>query len=260
MRLKELIIKQGNLWMFKLPYFLNLFILLFILPLAGCGEVELEKITVRLDETRLLIDIGFTGKTPYTIRKAQDGASIVLKAPDAVLSDRIPKERLISGNELISGWFARKINSALEVKFYLTGPYDFSHFDTANEQQIPADSPYTVRIAINDKTTGSIAKITDSAKDKTLKNPLAKGIELYSEGNFDGALTEFNAAVNTNKRCPLAYYYAARIRFGKKQFSRARTNLLAAIRDSSDFADATGFLAFTLREMGQEKIVIFNDK
>jgi len=81
---------------------------------------------------------------------------------------------------------------------------------------------------------------------------LAKGAALFREGRFDEALAELNAAVSVNERCPAAYYYAARIRFEKGQYGRALTNLRAALRDSADFADAAGFLAFVLKRTGKE--------
>jgi len=82
---------------------------------------------------------------------------------------------------------------------------------------------------------------------------LARGVELFRAGRFDEALAEFNAEVGVNERCPLAYYYAARIRFGRGQYRRALTNLRAALRDSADFADAAGFLAFVLKRTGKDE-------
>ena len=87
--------------------------------------------------------------------------------------------------------------------------------------------------------------------DMISASSLEKGIELYHKGRYDEALAEFNAEVKSNEHCPLAYYYAARIRFLKKQYSQASKNLLVAISDSSHFNDAVGFLAFVLKEMGE---------
>ncbi len=82
------------------------------------------------------------------------------------------------------------------------------------------------------------------------ENHLAEGIKLYRNGDYDEALSEFRSEVGSNRRCPLAYYYAAKIRIAKKQFPRARQNLEAAIMDSSGFHDASGLLAYTLLKMG----------
>ena len=82
---------------------------------------------------------------------------------------------------------------------------------------------------------------------------LLEGIKLYQSGNYDEALNEFKAEIEFNKHCPLVYYYAAHIRLTKEQYPRAKQNLEAALRDSSDFHDAHGLLAFTLMKMGENK-------
>ena len=82
---------------------------------------------------------------------------------------------------------------------------------------------------------------------------LLEGIKLYHSGNYDEALNEFKAEIEFNKHCPLLYYYAAHIRLAKEQYPRARQNLEAALRDSSDFHDAHGLLAFTLSKMGENE-------
>ena len=84
------------------------------------------------------------------------------------------------------------------------------------------------------------------------KNYLAEGIKLYRSGDYDDALNELRNAVDSNRHCPLAYYYAAKIRIEKEQFSRARQNLEAALRDSSDFHDANGLLAYILLKIGRQ--------
>jgi len=78
-----------------------------------------------------------------------------------------------------------------------------------------------------------------------------RGLAFYNKGQYDEALTEFSAAVNKNSHSSLSYYYAAHIRLKKKQYSRSEKNLLAALRDSSDFSDATGLLAFTHLKKGK---------
>ena len=80
---------------------------------------------------------------------------------------------------------------------------------------------------------------------------LLEGIKLYQSGNYEEALNEFKAEIEFNKNCPLVYYYAAHIRLTKEQYPRAKQNLEAALRDSSDFHDAHGLLAFTLMKMGE---------
>ncbi|MBN1292529.1 MAG: hypothetical protein JXB48_11880 [Candidatus Latescibacteria bacterium] len=79
---------------------------------------------------------------------------------------------------------------------------------------------------------------------------LEKGIDYYKKGRYDEALNEFNIAVSNDFHNPLAYYYAARIRLVKQQYRRAEENILAALRDSSDFSDAKGLLAFTRLKKG----------
>jgi tetratricopeptide (TPR) repeat protein len=74
---------------------------------------------------------------------------------------------------------------------------------------------------------------------------LSRGIELFRVGRVDEALTELRAVVEVRPHTPLAYYYAAQIRYGKGQYSQARKNLLAALEDSTDFHDASGMLACT---------------
>ena len=78
-----------------------------------------------------------------------------------------------------------------------------------------------------------------------------RGLAYYNKGQYDEALNEFKAAVNRNSHNPLSYYYAAHIRLKKKQYTRSEKNLLAALKDSSDFSDATGLLAFTHLRMGK---------
>ena len=84
------------------------------------------------------------------------------------------------------------------------------------------------------------------------KTHLAEGIKLYRSGNIDDALNELRAEIDINPKCPLAYYYGAKIRIEKEQYSRAKQNIEAALRDSSDFHDAYGLLAFILMNMGQQ--------
>ncbi|HUT62953.1 MAG TPA: tetratricopeptide repeat protein [Anaerolineae bacterium] len=79
---------------------------------------------------------------------------------------------------------------------------------------------------------------------------LTKAIALYNEGRYDEAFDELTAQVNMNRFCALAYYYRARIRVIKKNYSLALKSLTAAFRDSSDFTDAIGLHAYILKEMG----------
>ncbi|MFC1538750.1 tetratricopeptide repeat protein [Candidatus Latescibacterota bacterium] len=91
-------------------------------------------------------------------------------------------------------------------------------------------------------------------------NHLVDGIAFYNEGRYDEALEEFREKVEINSHCPLAYYYAAKIRILRTQYSRAIQNLEAALRDSSDFYDANGLLAVTLQKsgFGPEALVEWN--
>ena len=83
------------------------------------------------------------------------------------------------------------------------------------------------------------------------KSHLVLGISFFNSGRFDEALNEFRDEIENNRHCPLAYYYAAKIRIAKEQYLRAKQNIEAALRDSSDFHDAHGLLAFTFLKMGE---------
>jgi len=82
---------------------------------------------------------------------------------------------------------------------------------------------------------------------------LLEGIRLYNGGRFDEALNELRAEIEQNPSAPAAYYYAAKIRTEKGQYSRALQNIDAALRDSSDYSDATALRAFTLLKTGRER-------
>ncbi|GAG07130.1 unnamed protein product, partial [marine sediment metagenome] len=69
---------------------------------------------------------------------------------------------------------------------------------------------------------------------------------------YNEALYEFSAEIKINQHCPLAYYYAAHIRITKEQYRRAKINLEAALRDSTDYHDAHGLLAVTFLKMGEK--------
>jgi len=79
---------------------------------------------------------------------------------------------------------------------------------------------------------------------------LDRGIDLYRTGDHDAALAELKAVIDESPRAPLAYYYAAKIRYEREQYSRAKGNLAAAIRDSAGFADAVGLLACAELKLG----------
>jgi tetratricopeptide (TPR) repeat protein len=230
---------------------LSFIILFFILHMVGCGSTELEKISITPDRNSLTIEIGFNDKTPYTIQSEENNMSLVLRTPDTNLSKIMPEQKLIPGNEIISGWFARKIDNTLEVQFFLTDQYAFSDSDILKDQTTSSESPYTVIITVNDDNVHSPAeKPIKSTISKQTRKPLTKGIELFHQNLYDEALTEFNTVVNMNEHCPLAYYYAALIRLQKNQYSVAKNNLIVALRDSANFTDAVGYLAFTLKKMG----------
>lgn len=82
---------------------------------------------------------------------------------------------------------------------------------------------------------------------------LQEGIRLYNSGRYNEALSEFNDQIETDPQCPLAYYYAARIRIAREQFARAEKNLSAAFRDSTEFHDAQALMAVVYLNIGREK-------
>ena len=230
-------------------WFIIALALVCMVVFSGCGEVELIKLGISTEEGRLTITTGFSKPTPYAVSTEQQGNAIVIKVPGAVVSDDIPKERLINGNDLISGWFAREQDDALAITFYMTGSYAFSHSTATKDTEAQSDPEYSVFVVVKKQVTGASAAADVAAEPGSGR--LARGVRLFSEGRFDEALTEFNAEVLENTSCPLAYYYAARIRLEKKQLSRAVSNLHAAIRDSSGFVDAHGYLAYTLKLTGR---------
>ncbi len=89
---------------------------------------------------------------------------------------------------------------------------------------------------------------------------VGRGIELYRAGDHDAALEELKAVIDGASRAPLAYYYTAKIRYEKGQYSRAKGNLAAAIRDSAGFADAVGLLACAERKLGNTAAAVENWK
>lgn len=94
---------------------------------------------------------------------------------------------------------------------------------------------------------------TGSATGEESYSHLAKAIELYHEGIYDESFEELTAQVNITRFCALAYYYRARIRVIKKEYSLAEASLKAALRDSSGYIDAVGLHAYILKEMGREE-------
>jgi len=228
-------------------------ILFSLLTITGCNEVQLETITVQPYQNSVTVTAGFSEKIPCSVNTEQNGTTIVLRAPGAVLSEIVPEEKLISGNDIVSGWFTRNEDNILEVRFYLTKGYEFRCTNTTVPQLQSPGSPYAVQIEINSAPEQQPGAVTESTREKPEQSPLMRGIALFHEGRYDEALTELNAEVGRDEHCPLAYYYAARIRLQKNQYDRARRNLLSALRDSTDFTDAVGFLAFTLKEQGQEQ-------
>ncbi len=87
---------------------------------------------------------------------------------------------------------------------------------------------------------------------------LGRGIELFRAGDHDAALAELRTAIEGADRAPLAYYYAARIRYARGQYSRARGNLIAALEDSAGFTDAMGLLACAHLKMGKTEAALEN--
>ncbi len=238
---------------------------------AGCGKTELVSVSVSGDGESLRITTGFSAEIPYSIRTEQDGACIVLTAPGASLSEAIPRERLISDIDMISGWFARESGRDAEIRFYLTGEYPYTH--SASSSGDTDSLPWTVAIDVGEKAQFPTAASDGMAGDGNAMSggnqsamaatagetsrdgdgtPLSRGLALFGQKRFDDALVEFNEAVADGKRCPLAYFHAALIRLEKEQYSRALANLETALRDSAGFDEAVGYRAFTLRKLGRE--------
>ena len=113
----------------------------------------------------------------------------------------------------------------------------------------------TCSVLFNSFVTPANSELNQTA-DKAPQSHLARAIELYHEGRYDESFEELTAQVDINRFCALAYYYRARIRVIKKNYSTAEKSILAALRDSTDFTDAVGLHAYILKEMGKTENAI----
>jgi len=225
---------------------------------AGCRTVELENIRVTSGDDKAVVEASLSAKTGYEVAAEQNGSVLVLSLPGVKREPRVPKEQLIGRSRFLSGWFTGEREDALEVRLYLTGPLSFTH--TASSGVGENGQPYNIRITISEKaetppTGQAAAQTTESPKEPSRDSAvshLARGIELFRAGGYDEALAELNAQVSVDERCPQAYFFAARIRLEKGQHERALSNLEAALRDSVDYSDAIGYLAYTLKKLGRE--------
>lgn len=223
----------------------------------GCGEPELATVGVRSVGAQLTIETIFTEETRFTVGTDQDSTCLIITAPNAVISERIPRERLIDSIDMISGWFVKPLGKGVEMRFYLTGKYPFKHTAAV----IDKSGRFGVRLTVEAKPdsvvlaekahTDSIAAAALLPSSLTAPTPLLKGIALYREGKHDEALESLKTAIDRGGKCPLAYYYAARIRLVKEQYARALVNFESAMSDSAGFSEAAGYRAYTLKKMGR---------
>lgn len=181
------------------------------------------------------VSLQFDEEVRYTVQTAENGTSLLLRASGTAPAKRLADDTVIPDNALVRGWGMRTVGGVLEVEFLLTGRYSYAHNVT--------ESPFTVLVDVY----GNAGEEDKSAPVRTGR--ISRGIDLFREGRFDEALSEFNEEVNASPRSPLSYYYAARIRLEKNQYARAEKNLQAALRDSVDFTDARGLLAYTRKKM-----------
>jgi len=214
-----------------------------LIVVAGCGGPELEKLTIQYDATTVIVEALFNETVSYSIMRDPDGESLTIRIDGATLAKNISRERLIEGSDLISGWFATETKDAVNLKLFLTDTYPFDHatVDMGSADDSPA---FLVRLKIAPDEASLTAKADDATAESSLDDsPLARGIKYYREGSYDAALDQFRQALDDNGPLPLAYYYAARIRFDRGQRGRAEENLKQALADSAEFTEALGLLA-----------------
>jgi len=212
---------------------------------AGCGKTTLDAIEVADGNNGVLVTVRLSGEAAYDIRRSRDGSSVVLSLAGVKRGKKLPDQGLTGDNSAVSGWFVSDADRALEVTVYLTGPHGIS----VPGGDATSGTARSVGILVNSDATAS----AEGSGPADMTTPLGRGIDLYRNGQPDRALAELNAAVEADARCPLAYFYAARIRIDKGQFGRARRNLESALKDSAGFSEATGYLAFTLDRLGERE-------
>jgi len=81
-------------------------------------------------------------------------------------------------------------------------------------------------------------------------------ISHYQRGDYNTALDYIAAEQRLRKTSPLADYYAARIRAQRGDYEVAKTHIIAAIEDSTDFADAVAFQACLLKQAGSNGMAL----
>ncbi len=237
-------------------------ILTAALLLFGCGGPELDKLTVQYDDSRVVIEAEFNSPVEYELTPEPGGEALILNVHGAKISAGITRERLIKGSALISGWFATEHEKGLRLKLYLTGGYPYQHSAFAHDDGegeswmirmniAPDQAALDAAVKHSDAFDAAAAKAQKPSEPENEETKLAKGIRYYDEGRFDAALDMFRQALAERKRLPLAYYYAARIRFERGQRDRAEANLAEALADSADFADAAGLLAHVQSLLGK---------
>ncbi|MCE5249314.1 hypothetical protein LLG96_03755 [bacterium] len=228
----------------KNVFFVSLALLWWLATVSLCSAAAFNNLSFNSREGQVTIEVGFDSAISYTLRTENEGRSLILRVPGATYSKETTDRIKLPANSILSGWSARQAGDMIEVVFRLTGSYSYSHTYA---------KPSAVRIEVFGARNPEPAVKTPTAavSPAVSASHLAKGIELFTNGRLDDALTEFNAEVNRNPESPLSYYYAAHIRLRKKQNDRAEENLLAALRDSSTFSDAIGLLAYTRLKNGK---------
>ena len=217
-----------------------------VLMLMYCAPLSHAAVLTAIDadtkSSQVSVSFRFDEEVRYTVQMSEDGKSLMIRANDTVPAQGLADNTLISGNALVRGWGMRTVGGVLEVELLLSGRCSYAHN--------VIESPFTIQVDVY----GNAGEASQSAPVRPGR--ISHGIELFQEGRFDEALSEFNDEVSANPRSPLSYYYAARIRLEKNQYARAEKNLQAALRDSVDFTDARGFLAFTRMKMKKTSLAL----
>jgi len=157
------------------------------------------------------------------------GNFIILERGNALKAINTEHEFQMSG--LVNDESAVGIGHYLGAKVVLTGTFNrFADFNQLRVRAIDVETSqiltlYNIRILPNDRLLANIIR----QEDQIIKAPaitenaityLNQGIDLFNEGNYEGAIEALNKAIAINKNLAEAYYHRANALFeyGEKLF------------------------------------------